>query len=952
MMSETDSETVNVEQYANETVRLTTAITRVMNAPDIVTGEVSGSGKTIAVDHPNREGKTFRLDTATIMAGDSEFRDSRSFSLYTREDFQNTQSANYGPGPQAGANGVSDSEDLPEPTHTPVGQDGEDADEDSDDDPDADGDASEGEDTEDGRDEFGRIREGERVHLTGETEDGETLDARGTVKVVSGAGTTVELDDGRMVRKKASVIKARSPEGVPLYFRKPEMEHITEGEEPGSEDANPGDEGGQTVMTDGGKPVSEYDADSTNAYRGHDEVELFHLLELIREGDEVNVNRRRRTLTATRVTDSATDRVVTLKGNGTTYSLILTREDGEPVDATLQYPSGSEELEHLHVANRNALHISEYDQLLPEELETVAAGEHVDRMMGFVERSPDRTWSDLSERDRTGEWSVDGAELTAVKWAIHAFMADYREGGKMGGSDTTLDRYQDALALWERVRGEREQAWFVGSEFGLIGAYLDYSVEDPDIRARIPEAVVDAVDALRRGEDVPDITRDSRVSHPEDATCPACGGDGQVYEGQSIIQCPDCGGEDPATDGGEPVMMTDGGERGIPPEQASEGDSIRVVYDSPRSDEPQTREGKVLEIERWETDAADGEVDTIRFLTPSRECRVRFAPSGGHIVEQKSEQWTKLGRSTSLTVTTERAPDGGEWDPEPATLRDGETEDADSHAARNAEMLEQARREGITGGEEPDDDGANPGGEPMTDGGMDAVDADELSEGERVTVECTRLPIRDADEFPREVTGEVTSVDHMDTREFRETGEVVISASSGTYTLTYEPGIMTLATGEGDGEGQVFGDVTALTRAPEVWTDGGSPEDPEGEDAAGDAVDAFADSITNLMTGFSDVEPDEEYTTEIRLFIRNREGDDPKVAVSGFTVIPPEEHEQMEREVLDRVDLRKAPKPDGSRARAKTVDIGTITFLGTGEILETDIASEYLKPSERGDSDE
>jgi len=133
------------------------------------------------------------------------------------------------------------------------------------------------------------------------------------------------------------------------------------------------------VETDGGKPVSDHgDVNSTNAYRDYDGQELFHLLELIREGDEVNVNRRRRTLTVTRVSDSATRRTVTMKGNGTTYSLILKREGGEPADATLQYPSGSEELEHLHVANRNPLHISEYDQLLPEELETIAAGEYVD----------------------------------------------------------------------------------------------------------------------------------------------------------------------------------------------------------------------------------------------------------------------------------------------------------------------------------------------------------------------------------------------------------------------------------------------------------------------------------------------------------------------------------------------------------------------------------------------
>jgi hypothetical protein len=37
--------------------------------------------------------------------------------------------------------------------------------------------------------------------------------------------------------------------------------------------------------------------------------------------------------------------------------------------------------------------------------------------------------------------------------------------------------------------------------------------------------------------------------------------------------------------------------------------------------------------------------------------------------------------------------DDDEWNPEPASLRDGETPDEDSHAARNARMLREARRE-------------------------------------------------------------------------------------------------------------------------------------------------------------------------------------------------------------------------------------------------------------------
>ncbi|AGM11222.1 hypothetical protein M197_gp57 [Haloarcula hispanica tailed virus 2] len=37
------------------------------------------------------------------------------------------------------------------------------------------------------------------------------------------------------------------------------------------------------------------------------------------------------------------------------------------------------------------------------------------------------------------------------------------------------------------------------------------------------------------------------------------------------------------------------------------------------------------------------------------------------------------------------------WDPQPATLRDGETTDVSSHAARNIAQIRQAAREGDLG---------------------------------------------------------------------------------------------------------------------------------------------------------------------------------------------------------------------------------------------------------------
>ncbi len=137
--TETDPDAIDVTDYAGDTIRLMTHIVGVMNSPEIVEGDVSSTGKTIRAPHPHKDGKHFRLDTATILAGDGEYRDSRAFSLYTYDTFQRTQKANLAPGPQAGANRVSDHEDLPEPTHEVVGDDTEQDDRDNDEDDDGGG---------------------------------------------------------------------------------------------------------------------------------------------------------------------------------------------------------------------------------------------------------------------------------------------------------------------------------------------------------------------------------------------------------------------------------------------------------------------------------------------------------------------------------------------------------------------------------------------------------------------------------------------------------------------------------------------------------------------------------------------------------------------------------------------------------------------------------------------
>lgn len=101
----------------NETVRMIAGITRVQHSPSVIEGETSGSGKTISVEH---NGRSHRLDTETILSGDSEFRNGRYYEIYTPGRLRKTQRTNQAYGPEAGANGVSDISDLPDPTHWPT----------------------------------------------------------------------------------------------------------------------------------------------------------------------------------------------------------------------------------------------------------------------------------------------------------------------------------------------------------------------------------------------------------------------------------------------------------------------------------------------------------------------------------------------------------------------------------------------------------------------------------------------------------------------------------------------------------------------------------------------------------------------------------------------------------------------------------------------------------------
>lgn len=106
----------------NETVRLIKGISGVSHTPEVIEGETSSTGKTIAVEVDNGGGstKTYRLDTEKILSEGLEVRRATTFELYTPERFQRKQKSNYAPGPQVGVNEVSEANDLPEPTHEPV----------------------------------------------------------------------------------------------------------------------------------------------------------------------------------------------------------------------------------------------------------------------------------------------------------------------------------------------------------------------------------------------------------------------------------------------------------------------------------------------------------------------------------------------------------------------------------------------------------------------------------------------------------------------------------------------------------------------------------------------------------------------------------------------------------------------------------------------------------------
>jgi hypothetical protein len=239
---------VDVEQYAGDEVRVMTHIVGKMSSPSVLTGEVSGSGKTISVEDPHFS-DSYRLDTATIMGGESEYRDSLCIQLYTRERFQRVQKANHAPGPQSGANGVSEDADLPDATHFPPGEEPEDMDEDTDEDPDG------GEDTPSADDEglIAYYRERWTDATVEELQDARE-DLTRYLRDARDSGQTGNVPELRAkVRAVARELSEREPEGASDDEVREAVKRVEDSED-ASEGGEDSDEGhGTFVVADGGE---------------------------------------------------------------------------------------------------------------------------------------------------------------------------------------------------------------------------------------------------------------------------------------------------------------------------------------------------------------------------------------------------------------------------------------------------------------------------------------------------------------------------------------------------------------------------------------------------------------------------------------------------------------------------------------------------------------------------
>lgn len=886
MMSDKTAD-VNVEQFANETVRLTAAITRVMNAPDILTGEVSGSGKTIAVEHPNREGKTFRLETETIMNGDSEFRDSWSFSLYTREDFQNTQKANHGPGPQAGANGVTDAADLPEPTHTPVGEEPED--EGSEDD-DPDGDVSSDADPE-GED-------GQKAVADGGEEQRDRCGNCG-IELIQMS----ELDEAHGEDK----IRLRHRTDGGIYceacaFRAPDF---GEYEQAGSDivetpeyraDGGEGADAEVECSRCGGcgevgpdiiDPADCSECGGTGTVPAQDARDAEG--EPVSEGDEVTVMAGERTYRVETV--HADGRVTLGDGRSMFPDIIHVSSEGEDSedDHSNRVERDSDGTHRCDECHRQVAAYAPTDHA--PDCSRAPGGEACQREFGdgqelatdggedVFDYSPlfaaacdrygsesvtDRTYDAVEMFGFTGELA-DGTYKFQVSFDTEVSAGQARDeleplgydvflkpDGRFSGgvdpctlivvptedaeavedTDTATDGGQKAMTdggedvtdgdtaeeLWNVVGqdtgGEYEltveydslrsgSSRTVSGEFREVsgtpfsGGYVEL-VEDDGGTIRVSHTGM--VYRTTTGANLGDLTGFSANTRRTDG-----GGDGEGVDSEPPLSEYELT-EDAHTYN---TLKSIAADHGVDVDaNASKRDvvnALRDARDKRTGGEPRTDVSEDVDSEppgKWDRPYTNmdsdgpGRVlrdDVLDILADHGGAYIALDTNNGPKVVHVPEDADVISHGRLLNVTDrsdgynrqnisptfvtavagsrgelaralrefgddparygldsggETRADGGEWDPEPATLREDEPEDT-GHARRNAEQLAMARRQGFNSGEDPDDEGSNPGGEPMTDGGREPmnVSADEW-EDMTLRFEAERNP-RNLTEHPR-----------------------------------------------------------------------------------------------------------------------------------------------------------------------------------------------------------
>ena len=102
-------------------------------------------------------------------------------------------------------------------------------------------------------------------------------------------------------------------------------------------------------------------------------------------------------------------------------------------------------------------------------------------------------------------------------------------------------------------------------------------------------------------------------------------------------------------------------------------------------------------------------------------------------------------------------------------------------------------------------------------------------------------------------------------------------------------------------------------------------------------AEAAMDAIAGLPST-SEFDDNEEIKLRLRLF-SDRRGKRKGVATQAIYGEGPRVAEWVSDEIEPLVDMRKAKQ-------GQTIDIGTVTITGDGEVQDFDVNDEYLKPSE------